>query len=108
MHSLNPRAEGLSERQIEASVRRAVRRNGGLALKFVSPGWRGAPDRIVIAPGGRIVFVEFKAPGERPRPLQARRHWELRRLDCDVRVVDSLTSARALIDDLFGGVADDL
>lgn len=95
------------ERQIERKFCGEARRRGGLPLKFVSPGWRGAPDRIVLLPGGRAVFVEFKVPGERPRPLQLRRHRELQALNFDVRVVDSDEASRALIHELFGGAADD-
>lgn len=43
---------------------------GGWALKFISPGQNGVPDRIVLLPGGRVVFVETKAPGKRLRKLQ--------------------------------------
>ena len=43
--------------------------NGWLVYKFVSPNQRGVPDRVFIK-SGRVVFVEFKAPGEQLRPLQ--------------------------------------
>lgn len=43
---------------------------GGWALKFISPGQNGVPDRIVLLPGGRVVFVETKAPGKKLRRLQ--------------------------------------
>ena len=42
----------------------------GWALKFVSPGQNGVPDRIVLIPMGRIYFVETKAPGKKLRKLQ--------------------------------------
>ena len=42
----------------------------GWALKFVSPGQNGVPDRIVLVPYGRIYFVETKAPGKKLRKLQ--------------------------------------
>ena len=42
----------------------------GWALKFVSPGQNGVPDRIVLVPMGRIYFVETKAPGKKLRKLQ--------------------------------------
>lgn len=47
-----------------------VRGMGGLALKFVSPGHTGVPDRIIILPGGVVGFLELKAPGARPRKEQ--------------------------------------
>ena len=50
------------EREIEAKLRRAVEAAGGKCLKWVCPGWSGVPDRIVLLPGGRIIFVETKRP----------------------------------------------
>ena len=63
----------MNERDIEARFRKAVKDAGGLALKFISPGYAGVPDRIVLMPGGMMCFVELKAPGEKMRPLQMRR-----------------------------------
>jgi hypothetical protein len=53
------------------------------------------PDRIVTLPGGRIIFVEVKAPGKKPTELQHRDHERRRALGCDVRVIDSMEDARA-------------
>ncbi|TGE33346.1 VRR-NUC domain-containing protein [Desulfosporosinus sp. Sb-LF] len=60
------------ERQIEQKLRLAVKAKGGLALKFVSPGTAGVPDRIVLAPDGRVFFVELKAPGGILSPKQVK------------------------------------
>ena len=62
---------------------------GGLALKFISPGYDGVPDRIVLFPGGRIAFVEVKAPGKTLRPLQVRRKRQLESLGFKVCVLDN-------------------
>ena len=77
------------ERDVERALIRAVRKAGGVCLKFVSPGWAGAPDRLCLLPGGRIFFAEVKRPGGKPRPLQLKRHEELRRLGFMVRVIGS-------------------
>ena len=61
----------MREKKIETKLSEAVRRRGGLAPKFTSPGFDGMPDRIVLMPGGHMAFVEVKAPGKKPRPLQA-------------------------------------
>ena len=61
---------------------------GGLALKFISPGYDGVPDRIVLFPGGRLAFVEVKAPGKTLRPLQVRRKRQLESLGFKVYVLD--------------------
>lgn len=80
----------MKEKTIEKKFTDAVRRCGGLALKFVSPGFNGVPDRLVLLHGGRIAFCELKAPGKKPRPLQARRIAQLRLLGFRVYVVDSV------------------
>jgi len=79
----------MRERVIEKKLIRAVRQSGGLALKFVSPGVAGVPDRLLLFPGGRAAFAEVKAPGEKPRPLQVHRMKQLRELGFRVYVVDS-------------------
>ena len=78
----------MREKIIEKKLVQAVKTSGGIAPKFVSPGFDGMPDRIVLLPGGHIGFVEVKAPGEKPRPLQLSRHGLLRRLGFKVFVLD--------------------
>ena len=78
----------MREQRIEQKLVKAVKASGGLCLKFVSPGMAGMPDRLVLLPGGRIGFVEVKAPGKVPRPLQAARHAQLRKLGFKVYVLD--------------------
>ena len=78
----------MREKTIEQKLVQAVKAMGGAALKFTSPGFDGMPDRIVLLPGGHIGFVEVKAPGEKPRPLQEARHGLLRRLGFKVYVLD--------------------
>lgn len=50
------------EKDIERKLRQMVEAHGGLCLKWVCPGWTGVPDRIVLLPGGRVVFAELKRP----------------------------------------------
>lgn len=50
------------ERDIEKKLRLMVERHGGLCLKWVCPGWSGVPDRIILLPGGRVIFAELKRP----------------------------------------------
>ncbi|OMQ26876.1 VRR-NUC domain-containing protein [Serratia oryzae] len=79
----------IRESVIEANLVKQVKAAGGTAYKFTSPGRRGVPDRLVLLPGGRAVFVECKAPGETPRPDQLREHNRLRALGFAVVVLDS-------------------
>ena len=70
----------MREKEVEKKLVQAVKARGGICLKWVSPGFDGMPDRIVFLPKGKIGFVEVKAPGERPRPLQKARHGMLQML----------------------------
>ena len=84
------------ESQIEHHLVQRVEEIGGLCLKFVSPGRVGVPDRIVILPGGEVIWVELKAPGGKVSPAQARMHKRLRELTQEVRVVWSDSQIRRL------------
>lgn len=77
------------EREIEAKFCARVKTLGGICEKFTSPGRRSVPDRLVILPGGRVIFVELKRPGQAATPAQARDHQRRRGLGCDVRVIST-------------------
>lgn len=74
---------------IERHLVNEVKKAGGIAYKFVSPGRRAVPDRLVLLPGGKVIFVECKAPGEKPRPDQLREHARLFALGHQVVVLDN-------------------
>ena len=78
----------MREKNIEQKLVKAVKSAGGIATKLTCPGFDGMPDRLVLMPEGRIGFVEVKAPGKEPRPLQVRRHEMLRNLGFKVYVLD--------------------
>lgn len=78
------------ESQIESRLVQAVKAKGGLAIKLNPMSLAGIPDRLVLLPGGRIVFVELKAPGKKPRRVQEVRHNQLRSLGFEVLVIDSV------------------
>ena len=73
---------------------------GGLAVKFTSPGFDGVPDRLALLPDGKMAFVEVKAPGEKPRPLQLARHKLLQRLGFKVYVLDDERQIGGIIDEI--------
>ena len=88
----------MREKQIERKLMLAVKSMGGIAPKFVSPGYDGMPDRIVLLPGGHMAFVEVKVPGEKPRALQLARHEMLRRLGFKVYVLDDEQQIGGILD----------
>ncbi len=90
----------MREKEIEQKFTLMARQTGGLALKFVSPGMSGMPDRLVLLPGGRMAFVEVKAPGRAPRPLQEARHRTLRRLGFRVFVLDRPEQIGGILDEI--------
>ena len=87
----------MRESFIEEKLTKAVKQKGRVCWKFTSPGIAGVPDSIVLMPKGNIAFVEVKAPGEKPRPLQLSRHRLLRRLGFQVYVLDALEDIDKII-----------
>lgn len=88
------------EKTIERKLTVAVKKAGGIAVKFVSPSFDGMPDRLVLLPNGLIAFVELKAPGKRPRPFQEARHRLLRSLGFRVYVIDKPEQIGGMLDEL--------
>lgn len=87
-----------SEKNTEAYLRDRVKALGGRSYKWVSPGCSGVPDRIVILPGGRVVFVELKSEGETSTKLQKKRQAELRTSGCTVYAdIDTKAKVRELL-----------
>ena len=90
----------MREKQIEQKLTLMVKSAGGIAPKFVSPGFAGMPDRLVLLPGGVFAFAELKAPGMKPRALQVARHEMLRRLGFRVYVIDGIEQIGGMLDEL--------
>ena len=90
------------EQEIEQQLVRAVKKMGGRAVKFMSPGFDGMPDRLVLLPGGKCGFVEVKAPGKKPRALQLVRHEMLKELGFKVYVLDAKEQIEEIINDICG------
>ena len=88
------------EKQIDQKLAKEVKAAGGLALKFISPGFDGVPDRLLLLPNGRMAFTEVKAPGLKPRPLQIQRHGMFRRLGFKVYVIDDIMQIGGMIDEI--------
>lgn len=90
----------MREKIIEQHLVKAVKNSGGIAPKLVCPGFDGMPDRLVLLPRGKIGFVEVKAPGKEPRPLQVARHGLLRRLGFKVYVLDDTEQIGGILDEI--------
>ena len=95
----------MREKKIEQKLVTAVKKHGGICQKFVSPGFDGMPDRLLLLPHGRFAFVEVKAPNQKPRPLQLSRHRLLRRLGFRVYVLDALDYIDKIIKEVMSNEA---
>ena len=78
----------MKEKHLEKELKKSVESIDGICWKLVCPGTTGVPDRICLK-AGRVIFVEVKAPGAKPRPIQNRRMAQLRDQGFQVFVVDS-------------------
>lgn len=91
------------EKQIERKLTEEVKKLNGMCLKQTS--LAGIPDRLVLMPGGKMAFVELKAPGEMPRKLQQVRIKQLRKMGFMCFVVDGLEMISDVLDSIKGGVS---
>lgn len=90
----------MREKTVEAKLVKAVKSMGGLAPKFISPGLDGVPDRLVLLPGGKLAFIEVKAPGKELRPLQVRRKRQLEALGFSVYCIDSTGQIKGVLNEI--------
>lgn len=90
----------MREKVTEAKLVKAVKSMGGLAPKFVSPGFDGVPDRLVLLPKGKIAFIELKAEGKELRPLQVRRKRQLEKLGFSVYCIDRSEQIGGILDEI--------
>ena len=88
----------MTEKELELMLVKEVKRRGGRAFKFISPGINGVPDRLVLLPGGSAGFVEVKAPGKKMRPNQIKRKSELEGLGFLVYCLDSPEDIGGVVD----------
>jgi len=90
----------MRESLIESRLRTEAKKRGGMAIKFVSPGLNGVPDRLVLMPSGRMAFIELKATGKTPRALQLKRKRQLEALGFRVYVVDGTEQIGGILDEI--------
>lgn len=90
----------MKESEIERWLVTQIKDMGGSADKFVSPGNPGVPDRIVIMPGGRIIFVELKTEIGKLSGIQKWQRERYQKLGVEFRVVKGMKAARELVAEL--------
>ncbi len=91
----------MKESQIEAKMVRMVRERGGLCYKFVSPNNPGVPDRIVITPAGRTIYIELKTLVGRASKIQEWQIDEMRKRGVDVRVLHGWEAVKEFVEEVI-------
>ena len=89
------------EKKIEGKLVSEAKKRGCIPVKLLSASYNGLPDRMILAPGERGAFVELKAPGEKPRPIQIHRHKQLRALGFRVYVIDEAEQIGGMMDEIY-------
>ena len=92
----------MRESVVEKHLTIEAKKRGGMSVKFVSPGLDGVPDRLVLLPGGKLAFVELKAPGKKMRPLQVYRAKQLTALGFRVYCADRKEMIGGILDEIQG------
>ncbi len=91
----------LKEKDIEKYLKDEIKKVGGIAYKFVSPGNAGVPDRLVLFPDGLMFFIELKAPGKKTRKIQDVQIDRIRRLGFKVEILDSKNKVDYFVKGLY-------
>lgn len=87
-----------SEKLVERTLYNYTKEKGGLCIKLLTAFFQGLPDRLILLPDRKAIFVELKTTGEKPRKIQTIVHNKLRALGFSVYVVDTCDKARECID----------
>ncbi|MBP2643831.1 MAG: hypothetical protein H6Q67_1718 [Firmicutes bacterium] len=88
------------EKELESRLKKEIEKLGCKFYKFISPNMGGVPDRLVLIPNGKAVFVEMKRPGGILKPLQKKRKKEIEKLGFEVWVVDTLSEITRLVESI--------
>jgi Holliday junction resolvase len=90
----------MRESRLEAKISKYAKSKGCLSYKWSSPSQRGVPDRIIVAPNGKVLFLEVKALGEKPTKLQLHEIAKLTAQGCTAYWVDNFSDATVRIGQL--------
>lgn len=88
----------VSEKSIEKYLIEQAEANGLLCLKYSNPNMVGYPDRLLVLPGGSVVWVELKSKGRKPTKIQQIRIAGLRNRGHYVWVIDNRKSVDSLME----------
>ena len=88
------------EKEVEKFLVREVKKIGGVSFKFISPGNAGVPDRIVMLPNGKVVFVELKTDKGKLTKLQEVQIKKISNLGADARVLRGIEGVREFINEI--------
>lgn len=90
-----------SEKLVERKLVESVKANGGMCIKLLCDLLIGLPDRMCLFSGHKIVFVELKTTGKKPRPVQLYMHNKLRALGFRVEVIDTVEEVGNFINSII-------
>lgn len=85
------------EKDLERWLGRELKKLGCIYMKFVSPGNDGVPDRIVVLPGGDVIFVELKSETGKLSYTQIYQISRLRQKGAKVLLVSTKVEAQELL-----------
>lgn len=86
-----------SEKAVERKLVELVKANGGMCIKMLCDQLIGLPDRLCLFPNHKIVFVELKTTGQKPKRIQVYMHKKLRALGFRVEVIDTIKGVEQFI-----------
>lgn len=88
------------EKVIERQLVKSVKALGGWCIKLNTLSACGFPDRMILMNGGRVAFVELKAPSKKPRAIQVKRIKQLKQLGFQCFVLDDVEKIGGILDEL--------
>lgn len=90
-----------SEKLVERKLVELVKINNGMCIKLLCDQLTGLPDRMCLFPNHKIVFVELKTTGQKPKRIQLFIHDKLRALGFRVEVIDTIKGVEQFIDSII-------
>ena len=90
-----------SEKDVERRLVELVKINNGMCIKLLCDQLTGLPDRMCLFPGHKIIFVELKTTGRKPKRIQVYVHNKLRALGFRVEVIDTIKGVEDFISSII-------